>query len=143
VLVPAKDVPLVLDEANEARIEPWDYPWVGFMDGDVEGTDLNNLWLLVHGSPTEEPMWGAPLRDGPAGERKIAPVRPAVAETFASLPESRIRELAAAWQRAESDTSSLPWWELEDVAEAIRELKFLARHSQKMSGWKLLMVWWV
>jgi hypothetical protein len=144
VLVPADDVPLVTDEANAADVEPWDYPWVGFPDGEVEGTDLNNLWLLVCGSQAEKPMWGPPYWDGPAGAEKIAPVRPAVAEAFAGLAEARIPELAAAWQRAESETSSLRWWQLEDIAEAIRELRFLARQYQQLRpGWELLMVWWV
>jgi hypothetical protein len=134
----------VIDEANDADIEPWDYPWVGFADGEVEGSDLNQLWLLVCGSPTEQPLWGTPWWDGPAGSEKIAPVRPLVAEAFAALPNSRIRELAAAWQQAESETSSLRWWKLEDVAEAIRELKFLARQYHKLRpGWELLMVWFV
>ena len=144
VLVPADDVSLVTDETNDADIEPWDYPWVGFPDGEIEGSDLNNLWLLVCGSPAEKPLWGAPLWDGPAGSEKVAQVRQVAAEAFAGLPESRIRELAAAWQLAESETSSLRWWKLEDVAEAIRELKFLARqHQQLRPGWELLMVWWV
>jgi hypothetical protein len=143
-LVPAEDVPLVTDEGNEADIEPWDYPWVGFPDGEVEGGDLNNLWLLVSGSPSEKPLWGAPLRNGPPGDEKIAPVRPAVAEAFAGLSEARIRELAAEWQQAESETSSLRSWKLEAVAESIRELKFLARQYYKLRpGWELLMVWFV
>ena len=142
VLMPADDVPLVTGEANEADVEPWDYPWVGFPDGAVEGTDLNNLWLLVCGCPAEKPLWGPPFRDGPPGSEKIAPVRQAVAEAFAGLPESRVGELAAAWQQAESATSSLRWWQPEDVAEAIRELKFLAQLHQKLRpGWELLMVW--
>lgn len=144
VLVPADDVPLVTDVANQADVEPWDYPWVGFPDGEVEGGDLNNLWLLVCGSATEKPLWGPPFWEGPAGSEKIAPVRQAASEAFAGLPESRILELAAAWQRAESETSSLGWWALEDVAEAIRELKFLARqHQQLRPAWELLMIWWV
>jgi hypothetical protein len=84
------------------------------------------------------------LWDGPAGSEKLAPVREAAAEAFAGLAESRIRELAAAWQQAESETSSLRWWSVEDVAEAIRELKFLARQRQKLRpAWELLMVWFV
>ena len=144
VLVPAEDVSLVTDEANEADVEPWDYPWVGFPDGEVEGSDLNNLWLLVCGSPTEKPLWGPPLCDGPAGSEKIAPVRWPAVEAFASLPESRVGELAAGWQRIESGTSSLRRWKVEDVAEAIRGLKFLARQHQKLRpAWELLMVWFV
>ncbi len=61
VLVPADDVPLVTDEANEADAEPWDYPWVGFPDGEIEGTDLHNLWSLVRGSPDGGSLWGEPL----------------------------------------------------------------------------------
>jgi hypothetical protein len=144
VLVPADDVPLVTDEANEADVEPWDYPWVGFPDGEVEGTDLNNLWLLVSRAAAEKPMWGPPFWDSPPGSEKVAPVREVVAEAFAHLPESRIAELAAAWQQAESETSSLRWWKLEDIADAIRELKFLAHQHQKLRpGYELLMVWWV
>src|SRR5262245_12980757 len=144
VLVPADDVPLVTDEANEADVEPWDYPWVGFPDGEVEGSDLNNLWLLVCGSPAEKPMWGELYWDGPEGNEKIAPVRPRVAAAFAGLSDSRIHELAAAWQQAESETSSLRWWKLEDVAEAIRDLKFLAQQYDKLRpGWELLMVWFM
>jgi hypothetical protein len=144
VLVPQKDVALVVDRENRADVEPWDYPWVGFPDGEVEGSDLNKLWLLVCGSPAEKPMWGTPFRDGPDGSEKIAPVRPSVAEAFAALPDSRIRELVASWQQADSETSSLPWWELEDVVEAVRGLKFLAQqYSQLRPGWELLMVWFV
>src|SRR5947209_19455667 len=104
VLAPADDVPLVTDEANEADVKPWDYPWVGFPDGEVEGADLNNLWSLVRGTPAGGPLWGPPLCDGPAGSEKIAPVRSAAAEAFAALSEHRIRELAASWQRVESET---------------------------------------
>lgn len=119
-------------------------PWVGFSDGEVEGNDLNNLWLLVCGSPNEKPLWGQPLWDGPPGSEKIAPVREAAIETFARLPEEHIPDLAAAWRQAESKTSSLQSWRLEDVAEAIRELKFLARQHQKLRfGWQLLVIWWV
>jgi hypothetical protein len=144
VLVPASDVPLVTEEANEADVEPWDYPWVGFPDGEIEGTDLNNLWSLVRGSPDAGPLWGPPLWDGPPGSEKIAPVRSSASEAFASLSESRIRELAAAWQRVESETSTLGRWPPEDVAEVIRELRFLARQYQRLRpGWELLMVWWV
>lgn len=144
VLLPADDVSLVTDEASEVDVEPWDYPWVGFPDGEIEGSDLNNLWLLVCGSPTERPLWGTPLWDGPSGTEKIAPVRQAAVDAFAELPESRIPSLAEAWQQAESETSSLRSWKLEDIAEVIRELKFLAQQHQKLRfAWELLMVWFV
>ena len=69
-------------------------------------------------------------------------IAPSVA--LLALATGRIGELAAAWQQAESETSSLRWWKLKDVAEAIRELKFLARqHQQLRPDWELLMVWWV
>lgn len=144
VLVPADDVPLVTDQADEADVEPWDYPWVGFPDGEVEGADLNTLWSLVRGSPDGGPLWGPPLWDGPPGSEKIAPVRSSASEAFAGLSEPRIRELAAAWQRVESETSALGRRPLEEVVEAIRELRFLARQCQKLRpGWELLMVWFV
>jgi hypothetical protein len=144
VLVPAEDVPLVTAEANEADVEPWDYPWVGFADGEIEGNDLNNLWSLVRGSPDGGQLWGAPVWDGPAGSEKIALVRSSASEAFAGLSEHRIQELAASWQRVKSETSTLRRWPLEDVAEVIRELRFLARQYQKLRpGWELLMVWFV
>jgi hypothetical protein len=143
-LVPTKDVPLVVDETNDADVEPWDYPWVGFPDGEVEGSNLNKLWSLVCGSPTGKTLWGPALRDAPDGCEKVAPVRPEAIEAFAGLSDTRIRELAAAWQQAESETGSLPWWKREDIVEAIRELKFLAQQERKLRpGWELLMVWFL
>ena len=143
-LVPSRDVPVVVDGASDADVEPWDYPWVGFPDGEVEGSDLNQLWLLVRGSPAGGALWGELLRDAPAGCEKVAPVRQAAIEVFAHLSESRIRDLAAAWQHAESATGSLAWWELEDIREAMRGLKFLAQQQLKLRpGWELLMIWFV
>jgi hypothetical protein len=143
VLVPTDDVSLVTDEANEKDVEPWDYPWVGFPDGEIEGSDLNNLWSLIRGSSDGGPLWGTPLREGPSGSEKIAPVRSSVSEAFATLSEPRILELEAAWQRVESETSTLWRWPLEDVVKVIRELSFLARQYRKLRpGWELQIVWW-
>lgn len=144
LLIPTDQVALLTGATNEDDAEPRDYPWVGFPDGEVEGSDLNNLWLLVGDSEVEKPLCGQPLLDGPDGSQKIAPVSQEAAEAFAALPESRIGELAAAWQQAKSETSSLSAWKLEDIAEAIRELKFLARlHRNLEPDWELLMVWWL
>jgi hypothetical protein len=144
VLVPTKDVDLVLDEANDAEVEISDYPGVRFADGEIEGSDLNTLWALVRGSPAGRPLWGEPLRDGPAGCEKVAPVCWEAVEAFAGLSDSRIQELAAAWQQAKSQASSHRCWQHEEVAKAIRQLKFLAQlHHKLRPGWELLMVWFV
>lgn len=133
VLVPNDDVQRVV----ENKVEWLGFPSIGFNDGEVEGSDLNRLWMLMHAAPPAEPLWGRTLRDG---WEKVACVREEAIEAFSELPDSRIRELAVAWQKAESQTSSLPWWELEDIADAIRGLKFLAR-QQPRTHWQLLMVW--
>jgi hypothetical protein len=160
-LVPSKDVNLVLNPTSDADVEIWDYPWVGFPDGEIEGSDLNNLWSLVCGS-SDTPLWETwqpdalddtddlplILRAPPVGsdhqgaEEKIASVRWNAVDAFAALSESRIAELAAAWQKLESATSSLGRWKPEEVRQAIRDLKFLARQTQKLRpAWSLLMVW--
>jgi hypothetical protein len=143
VLVPKQDVTLLV-EPKGADVEPWDYPGVGFMDGEVEGSDLDNLWSLVRGPATGGHVWGKLLVDAPDGDEKIAPVCPEAVNAFANLSDTRIRELAAEWQRARSETSSLPWWKLEDIVEAIQEMKSLA-HQQLHLGhrWRLLMVWFM
>jgi hypothetical protein len=136
VLVPHDDVQLVVDD----EVEWLGYPSVGFKDGEVEGSDLNRLWELVRGCPAGESVWGGMLRDGPDGAEKVAWVRREAVEAFAALPESRIRDLVAAWQQAESAGGSLRWWNPEDIAESIRALKFLARQALR-TRWALLMVW--
>jgi hypothetical protein len=143
-LVPSEDVHLLVGENTDADVEFWDYPSVGFPDGEVEGSDLNRLWSLVRGSTTEETVWGELLRDAPDGSEKVALVRSEAAAAFADLSESRMKELAAAWQNIKSGTSSLPWWKQEDITEAIRELTFLARQQLRLRpAWELLMVWFL
>jgi hypothetical protein len=161
-LVPRKGVNLVLNPTNDADVEIWDYPWVGFPDGETEGSDLNNLWSLVCGSsdtpcgrPRSQTRWNDTddlpliLRAPPVGsdvhgaEEKVASVRWNATDAFAALSEPRISELAVAWQKVESATSSLGQWEPEEVKQVIRDLKFLARQCQKLRpAWLLLMVWY-
>jgi hypothetical protein len=143
-LVPSEDVDLVMDYDNDADVEIWDYPWVGFPDGEIEGSDLNRLWSLLRVSPTGKTLWGSMLRDGPDGDEKVAEVLPQAIEAFAGLSDSGIRQLAAAWQQVESPTSSLRRWELDNIIEAIRQLRFLAQQHHKLRPkWELLMVWFL
>ena len=74
----------------------------------------------------------------------MALVRPEIAEAFATLSASRIRQLAKAWQQTDSDTSSLSRWSLEDIVEAVMQLKVFAQQQQKLQpGWELMMIWYV
>jgi hypothetical protein len=74
----------------------------------------------------------------------MALVRPETVEAFAALSGSRIRQFAEAWQQTDSDTSSLSRWNLEDIVEAVMQLKVFAQQQQKLQpGWELLMVWYV
>lgn len=144
ILVPTEELHLLVDESCKAGVEPWDYPGVGFPDGEVEGSDLCRLWTLVCGSSKVTTMWQRFLLEAPDGGEKIATLAQPVIETMAGFAHSRIPGIAEAWQQAESETASLSGWNLEDIVEAIRELKFLARqHLRLQPGWELLMVWFI
>jgi hypothetical protein len=111
---------------------------VSFCDGDIEGSDLNQLWSILQGRPGGgHPICDEVFRDVGEGHRKLGRVSADCLRALAGMSDDDIRAAAAAWQQ----TGSLVGAAVEYTGRRIRELQRLSQRAIEEGAVVLLEGW--
>lgn len=121
---------------RDLRDECRDY--ASFHDGDIEGSDFNQLWSIMQGKPDG----GAPIceemfRDRGKGRPKLGRISAECVRALAQMGDAAIQSTAAAWQ----PTGLMRYGTVDRAARVLRELKELSQRAMS-EGQVILLRWW-
>jgi hypothetical protein len=139
LLVPREKVGEMLEvrDANTRDLRDLCPRHLSFHDGDVEGSDLNNLWSVVQGPPGGRNICDEIFRDWGKRKPKLGRVSAEFLHALAEMGEPEVVEAATAWVQ----TGNMRGCSVEAAARVIRELRELSQRAVS-EGQAVLLEWW-